>query len=379
MIIAPSSTEHLVARLVWDGGENLSLPPEMGLPADGQLSGSVGERLCELAGRVCYDSLGKGRSSADYHKHIHEVKHYSVYEHAVMTALLKPVFAENGGVRHWVDPSVFLNRPGVWVDEAQQGFRITFNPRVILDWNNFGRESAPERMALARLAAMAWPQICPLAKEPTGDVLDHLRRGTEIVPPAYDEECWITMFMGGSRGFSHELVRHGDFTAISQRSTRYVDEGESPWVDHPLVQEFLASKDPLPDDPDNRIRGALASIIGDLKHGAREVYSKTAEQLQKWLSARGVDKLTARKQARGAARGYLGNALYTELVFSASVAQWKRMLRMRACAAADAEIREVFVQALYELKRSRYAPSFNGFKVQPAPDGIGQVVVEESA
>ena len=40
-----------------------------------QLKGTPGEQLCELAGRCCYDSLGQGRSSADYWKHILQVRH----------------------------------------------------------------------------------------------------------------------------------------------------------------------------------------------------------------------------------------------------------------------------------------------------------------
>jgi thymidylate synthase ThyX len=58
-----------------------------------------------------------------------------------------------------------------------------------------------------------------------------------------------------------------------------------------------------------------------------------------------VDELTpvvGRKQARGAARGFLGNALSTELIFSASVAQWRRMIAQRDNEAADAEIRDLF-------------------------------------
>jgi thymidylate synthase (FAD) len=47
------------------------------------------EKLAELAGRTCYMSFGKGRkSNADYLKHIKEVKHGSVTEHAVFTFLI---------------------------------------------------------------------------------------------------------------------------------------------------------------------------------------------------------------------------------------------------------------------------------------------------
>jgi thymidylate synthase ThyX len=101
-----------------------------------------------------------------------------------------------------------------------------------------------------------------------------------------------------------------------------------------------------------------------------------AKELQAWLASRGVDAMTARKQARGAARGYLGNALYTDMVFSASVAQWRRMLRLRCCDPADAEIRVLAAAALPGLKASRHGDRFASFDTAPAKDGLGLVAVE---
>jgi len=50
------------------------------------------ERIAEMAGRVCYMSFGKGRkSNEEYLKHILEVKHGSVTEHAVYTFLIAGV------------------------------------------------------------------------------------------------------------------------------------------------------------------------------------------------------------------------------------------------------------------------------------------------
>ena len=368
--------EGLVAKLVWDGNPEsvLHVPDEMGNPAHNQLKGTASERLSELACRVCYDSLGRGRSSEDLHRHILEVGHLSVYEHAHATVRVYMRF----------DPLVLLNRPGLWAEVSKRitgGWNITFNPRTILEWNQWSKAQGVDdfigkRGSLGDLLAYHAEQLYPMILAPRPRSTDY-PGCAELIAPEGDEEKWITLFLGGSRGFSHELVRHGDFTAISQRSTRYVDEDGSPWVDHPLIREFLASTDPLPGDPDNRIRGALGAMIAASKAGAQESYRKVASWLQKWLGSRGTDKLTARKQARGAARGYLGNALYTELIFSASVGQWKRMLRMRCCDAADAEIRVIFSKALAELQRSRYGADFAAFTLQPSLDGLGQVAKEE--
>src|SRR4051794_34446430 len=72
------------AQLVFDGYK-LTVPECMGVAKENQLQGTVWECLGELACRICYDSLGKGRSSRDLHNHIMEVKNLSVYEHIVFT------------------------------------------------------------------------------------------------------------------------------------------------------------------------------------------------------------------------------------------------------------------------------------------------------
>jgi thymidylate synthase ThyX len=354
-----------LARLVWDGGEGVRIPEELGTPAPNQMRGMPHERLSELACRVCYDSLGRGRSSEDLHKHILDVKHLSVYEHAQVTLEVFDLNAE-----------VFLNRPGIWVLCDGNKWRITLNPRVVLDWSQWSRADDGFAKVVHDILRHHMERLCPMICPPIPRetvTTAMIEQRSQIVPPKDDEEKWITLFLAGSRGFSHELVRHGNFTAISQRSTRYVDENGSPWVDHPLVQEFF-------DDPDvaGALRGELNSLVGDVKHYAQDLYARLSDELHKWLLARGVDKLTARKQARGAARGYLGNALYTELIFSGSVGQWKRMLKMRCCDASDGEIRAVFVEVLKELKTSRYAADFAAFELAPSSDTVGESAMERS-
>lgn len=352
-----------VAKLVWDGGRDVHIPEDMGTPSPTQMQGTPMERVSELACRVCYDSLGRGRSSEELHKHILGVKHLSVYEHTHMTVEIQSRPGE-------LPITPFLNRPGVWVrlnETTSETMRVTFNPRVVLDWDNFSPYASGYKSHDVRDILAAWmsPE-CSMIVQYDGN----RPKGSSVLrAPETDEEKWITMFLGGSRGFSHELVRHGDFTAISQRSTRYVDEDGSPWSDHPLICEYL--KENQGDEASFVLRD-----IDAVKGTARKTYDRVSTVLQAWLTAKGVDKLTARKQARGAARGYLGNALYTELIFSASVAQWKRMLRMRCGGPADAEIRSVFSKALPELKRSRYGDSFESFSREPSPDGLGMVAVE---
>jgi hypothetical protein len=171
-------------------------------------------------------------------------------------------------------------------------------------------------------------------------------------------------------GPNHGFVGNG---VVVHNSTRFVNEDESEWINHPLVQEYLIAEDVAAHQ-----KKTLANQVENTINIAKKTYSDVNEALYAWLLKKGVDKGTARKQARGAARGYLGNALSTEIIFSASVAQWKRMMRMRCCGPADAEIRAVFVEALLEFRNSRYADSFQQFELVPSSDGMGSCAVEKT-
>lgn len=232
----------------------IEIPERAGTPRDDQMRGPDGQRLVELAGRICYDSLGKGRASEQYAEHILEVGHGSVLEHAQYTFLIS----------------------------------------------------------------------------------------------------------GVSRGLTHELVRHRVGVAISQRSTRYVDEADSPWVDHPLVNAYLeASED-----------SELIAAIQEAKDAGRKAYRETVKALEIWLNAQEIDKATARKQARGAARGYLGNALETELVWSANVRALLHVIKERGSIHADAEIRQLAVK-LAEIMKRELPAYFEHIDLQLSDDGLG--------
>ena len=76
------------AFMVFDG-DAIRLPPHWPAPLPDQMQGTKHEQLIELAGRVCYDSIGmdadgkrKGRPSLKFHDHLIEVGHNSVLEHA---------------------------------------------------------------------------------------------------------------------------------------------------------------------------------------------------------------------------------------------------------------------------------------------------------
>jgi thymidylate synthase ThyX len=389
--------ENIGAELVWDGGPTIRVPKRLGEPRHDQLVGSVRESLGELAGRACYDSLGQGRPSWDqysdsntgagpsmnqkregYHRHILATANTSVYEHCVFTLEFMSVLPR--------DLAWLANRPNLWYDRdlylASSRLRVTMNVRHALEWCGKGPPPRETKDSFALEAMGSLSQISPklaslVFNEPNYPPLEGhpTSYAAMLREPTRDEEKWVTLFMHGSRGFSHEQVRHGDWTAISQRSTRYVDESESPWVEHPLISEWLADRQAT----DEHVVWEFEGLRGpDYDDGvlvkSRILYDFLVNHLQAWLISRGVDKQTARKQARGAARGYLGNALYTEVVFSASIAQWKWMLRQRLSAPADGEIRVCYAPVLRALKGSRYGECFAGWETRPSPDGIGEVL-----
>lgn len=368
---------NIHAELVYDGGDRVHVPERLGKPTASQLQGTPLEQLAELCGRVCYDSLGseKSRDSAAYHRHIQEVGHLSVYEHCNVTILTS---YDGGSIASAIALSALMNRPGVWLNVRGSQLRVTLNFRALLEFAEFSN-GLPESLSNGAnwLKMNLRAAACREMPAAFGDVIDTYTEYTttySLVEPECQEEQWISLLMCGSRGMSHELVRHGDFTAISQRSTRYVNEDESPWVEHPLVTVYGDGTDDVALPCGTTPIGTHSLEWETAEAFCKRIYSEAVDGLQPWLVGRGVDKFTARKQARGAARGYLGNALYTELIFSASVAQWRRMLKQRCSDAADAEIRVLFSKALGELKRSRYRDSFQDMTLRSATDGIGEVL-----
>lgn len=363
--------KNIKAHLVWDDGLKVHIPECMGKPSDNQMQGFYHERLSELCCRICYDSLGRGRSSDEMHKHLLDVQHWSVYEHAHNT-----VFVRGPHVQIVYALVHLLNRPGIivndvdldWYKQEESGFRLTYNYRHLLDWNRFnskacGISNTNDRDSLfAALVAHADKNAPAIVQRLDKRNDDTFRVGTTV--PKYDNEKWITMYLSASRGMSHEQVRHR--FCMSQRSTRYCDESGSDWVEHPLVSKYIEEHESID----------MVSSMSGLKKHADEVYDKMVKTLESWLVGIGVDKFTARKQSRGAARGMLGNSLFTEMMFTASVSDWKDMLRLRYSIHADAEIRVMYGEVLKELKTSRWAEDFAHMTSAPSPDGIGTVLKE---
>lgn len=373
------------AKLVFDNLTNELIYPEEML-SDGKtqshhFQGSIYENLCELAGRVCYDSAAKKntRGSKEYFDHIKEANHTSILEHANFQINLsfndqEEAYAEKGHIL-----CSLVGRPGVYFTGCPTWTECcvswNMNLRSILEWNQWRDYGTGGRILGSLLHRAAKDQkIAPYLfdKIEIENIDKYPIKMSLGISDCADwnngGEIWASFYIYGvSRGLSHELVRHGDFTAISQRSTRYVDESESDWSWHPLMTT-------LEKLPGNDI-GSRMYAAEDAAETCRAYYKTVAEELKDLLIERGVDKFTALKQARGAARGVLGNALSTELIFSANLDQWKRMLRQRASDAADAEIRLLF-NDIFPVLKEKFPNHFEKWTTTPASDGIGFAVKE---
>lgn len=370
-------------ELIYDNvSKVLTIPkellPESGVPFAHHYQSTPADNLIELAGRTCYDSskTEKTRGSVDYHKHINEVNHGSTQEHVNFKFLLPFTGPDKVYQPHPETYNVFLNRPGVWVEDILAdnfwGLSITANIRAINEWNDFdkfGQKYGPSDRIGEQLQYLAKP-LAPLAlKYDHPEYADE--KGITLVQPYNSEDRWASFFITGvSRGLSHELVRHKWRTAVSQRSTRYVDESESGWAWHPLLRKY--GKEIIDYFPMDNYPLSIDHLLNTTQSGNAESYNRLVEFLQEKLIAEGIEKFAARKQARGAARGILGNALTTEMIFSASLGQWARMILQRANNAADAEIRVLFAEIFNQLK-NRFPDVYNDeiFHVENASDGFG--------
>ena len=302
-------------------GTLTDVPSAMGNPREDQFQGTWAERLIEIAGRVCYDSFGKGRSSTDFQQHLVDVGHTSVHQHVAFTA--PPA-----------DLAVEANLPGVTICMG----RVTANLRLAIEIERHTMDTEVQaKYRLIRQHLM--PTVYGVASQPS-----------PIIKPVYPEEKYVSLLMVGSRGFSHEQVRHHRQCAVSQRSTRYCDESTTPWIYHPLM---------------SKISDHLGAKIEAHESAAKRLYTEIVKELQ----TSGV----SRKQARGAARSVLGTALETRLVFTASMAQWKRMICQRMTHAADAEIRMIYNDVVTCLIEQGW---IRPLAMEPAEDGAGYALAE---
>lgn len=175
---------------------------------------------------------------------------------------------------------------------------------------------------------------------------------------------------GVSRGFSHEMVRHRAGTAVSQLSTRYVDESDARFVVPPIVEK----------EPENH-----AAFIHDMftnhYRSCQRLYTILVKDLMEDLKQRFPDqygkddqdtKTVLRKAARGAARAVLPIGLETKMFFSANCRAIRHILEMRMSGAAETEIR-IVAGMIFDIVRKAAPPIFADYSKVRLQDGTYRI------
>lgn len=369
-----------------NGSSVVKLPNTMGQPKEGQFLGTPEERLTEVACRICYDSMGlpKSRNSEQLHFHIQDAPNLSVYEHANAT-LNFPAESDREAL---LILAACVGRKGVSARRVPAGVHITANLRAVLEWDRVSlrNSSITNLVGLTKVTRLGnsfkeeFKRRMPLAlsRLQPGEIHYYEAPGAGTWD---DSERFISVWLYGSRGFTHEMVRHR--FAMSQRSTRFVDElppgwYEDGWEDendclesgvrcegefivHPLTKKYVADSSVSAAD-----KKEFLDRWASLKQESRGLYKFLVEKLQGYV---GGDSTNARKQGRGAARLVLPNALASEMIYTTSVADWMDfIIPQRASALADAEIRQVIVEVLRDM-----TPIKDEYLFKEAPDGLGLV------
>lgn len=144
------------------------------------------------------------------------------------------------------------------------------------------------------------------------------------------EHAWATFrIKGGSRAFTHQLVRHR-LCSYTQQSQRYVDEHNFNYIEPVAVKSNKETH----------------TLFIDFMNRAKEVYA----ELQK-LGIKNED-----------ARFVLPNAVESEIVVTANFREWRHIIEIRGSTDAQWEIRNVVIEILLILKKQAPA-AFGDFEI----------------
>lgn len=162
---------------------------------------------------------------------------------------------------------------------------------------------------------------------------------------------------GVSRALTHELVRHRAGFAYSQRSQRFVDEAEAPFVLPPALVEGREGTE--------EARAILKQALGSASSAYKALVDALEKALPKDLFSESRDR---RKAIRQAARAVLPNATETKIFVTANVRAWRHFIGMRGASFADWEIRSLALEIL-EILQGEAPLLFADFTVEELPDG----------
>ncbi len=262
-------------------------------------------------------------------------------------------------MRYLTEPKVYLvSRPSVDWEKIVELLADEDLPGVSESIRAGEDESSAIVEVSARLCYMSFGRgrrhiedfITNLLSKGDGSVFEHVNYGFVIT--------------GVSRSLTHELVRHRAGFAYSQRSQRFVDESDSPFVVPPAISERGAA------DVDDILKDAL----GNAAQSYRELVDALEQSIPAQIEVEDVQQdvfatpWDRRKAIRQAARAVLPNATETKIFVTANVRAWRHFIEMRGASYADWEIRRLAL-AILDILREEAPLLFGDFTVEKLPDG----------
>ena len=156
-----------------------------------------------------------------------------------------------------------------------------------------------------------------------------------------EHACATFRIKGGSRAFTHQLVRHR-LCSYTQQSQRYVNESKFDYIE--------------PQSTKNN-REAHALFVNFIDK-AKEVYS-------------GLQKLGIKNED---ARFVLPNAVESQIIVTANFREWRHIIELRGGSNAQWEIRKAVIEILKILKK--YAPAvFEDFQIDEEDEIIKRATI----
>lgn len=301
----------MAVKLIGVNGKMLEKPEQYRIYGH-HFNGTDYENLIEYAGRKCYDSINteKSRSSKEFHEHILEVNHDSVTAHSML-------FVKINSFMHFnIFKIAFANERGWWTDKNSNNEEILcVNFRFL---NRYKNVFSQHTHLLDQLILIASEKAPFIFQKPNRVIVHYYKEAEESEIP--EELKWYSFEINNiSRALSIELNRHMNQTALSQQSSRYVDKSNFKFIKHP--HDAMSESD-----------------TEDFVELCKGFYEAAFTTSYNKLIASGVEKFTAKKQARGVASRYLPQGSDTEKVFSVSKWQLDQIIKQRLNPAADKEI-----------------------------------------
>jgi len=147
---------------------------------------------------------------------------------------------------------------------------------------------------------------------------------------------------GGSRAFTHQLVRHR-LCSYTQQSQRYVDESSFHYIEPDSIRSN---------------KEAHELFLRFIKN-SKDVYSKLQE-----LGVQNED-----------ARFVLPNAIESQIVITANFREWRHIIELRGSPEAQWEIKRMAIEVL-RLLRNHAPTAFGDFDINDSNGVIGKKEIQ---